>query len=85
LYGVEPWHYYLANLTLNFNIVFPFALLAPLACVWTWSDKTKQQGRGSRLATILATLGWIAFMSTQPHKEERFMYVIYVFLVIAAA
>lgn len=30
LYGVEPWHYYVQNLTLNFNVALPAALLTPL-------------------------------------------------------
>ena len=29
LYGVEPWHFYLHNLALNFNAALPAALLAP--------------------------------------------------------
>ena len=30
LYGIEPWHYYLHNLALNFNAALPAALAAPL-------------------------------------------------------
>lgn len=26
IYGTEPWWFYLANLTLNFNILLPLAL-----------------------------------------------------------
>ena len=30
LYGTEPWSYYLLNGALNFNVLFPVALAAPL-------------------------------------------------------
>lgn len=33
LYGVEPWHYYLSNLALNFNIGVVLFLMAPLVTV----------------------------------------------------
>lgn len=28
LYGTEPWWFYIANLTLNFNILLPLSLFA---------------------------------------------------------
>lgn len=33
LYGTEPWWFYLANLTLNFNLLLPLALIAAPALV----------------------------------------------------
>ena len=30
LYGVEPWHFYVRNLLLNFNVLVGAALLAPV-------------------------------------------------------
>jgi alpha-1,2-mannosyltransferase len=28
IYGTEPWWFYLANLTLNFNLLLPLALIS---------------------------------------------------------
>ena len=43
IYGTEPWWFYFANLALNFNILFPLALLSapllvntPFKLCWTY-------------------------------------------------
>ncbi|KAJ3426785.1 alpha-12-mannosyltransferase alg9 [Anaeramoeba flamelloides] len=77
LYGVEDWHFYLQNLFLNFNfLLFAFAL-SPIILV------IKKQTKFIKYLT--PAFLWIIFMSVQPHKEERFMYVIYPVIVIASA
>ena len=44
LYGTEPWHFYIANLLLNFNILTPLALLALPALVVTYFVDNKRVG-----------------------------------------
>jgi alpha-1,2-mannosyltransferase len=80
LYGVEPWTFYIKNLLLNFNIAFPLALLSPGLLL------VKATPQRPLLACIAAGFfGWLLLMTSQPHKEERFMYVIYPSLCILAA
>lgn len=54
LYGEEPWHFYFANLSLNFNLIFVFALavgcyllvssfLSPLSSLLTSSSRTTEK------------------------------------------
>ncbi|KAI5122384.1 hypothetical protein M0805_004141 [Coniferiporia weirii] len=44
LYGTEPWHFYLYNLLLNFNVVTPLALLAIPALAVTYFVDNKRLG-----------------------------------------
>eukprot|EP01138_Halocafeteria_seosinensis_P012776 gb/GECG01013052.1/.p1 GENE.gb/GECG01013052.1/~~gb/GECG01013052.1/.p1 ORF type:complete len:665 (+),score=42.18 gb/GECG01013052.1/:1-1995(+) len=82
LYGVEETTFYLKNLFLNF-MCLPLAIfgvvLTPLLSF--------QQKLDAALArTLVCTLIlWVGFMSTRPHKEERFMFPIYPLLAFAAA
>ncbi|KAF0697914.1 Aste57867_11446 [Aphanomyces stellatus] len=84
LYGTEPWHYYLQNLVLNFNVAtalalaaLPIMLLTPLA---------RQRAVDVRRAVYLSPLFiWLAIMTVQAHKEERFLFPVYPLLCAAAA
>ena len=69
LYGTEPWNFYLKNGLLNFNIgiIFAFASI-PLALL-----KSKR----TPLFHLIHFYLWLTIFSLQPHKEERFLYVIY--------
>jgi alpha-1,2-mannosyltransferase len=80
IFGTEPWYYYFANLALNFNIALPLALAAPLALPFS-SIKKKRQA----LLLLLPFFLWLAIFTAQPHKEERFMYIIYGALAVNAA
>ncbi|KAF5101960.1 hypothetical protein D0Z00_000615 [Geotrichum galactomycetum] len=80
IFGTEPWYYYFANLTLNFNIALPLALAAPLALPFS-SIKRKCQA----LLLLLPFFLWLAIFTAQPHKEERFMYIVYGALAVNAA
>lgn len=80
IFGTEPWHYYLANLALNFNIALPLALAAPLALPFSSVHKKR-----SALLLLLPFFLWLAIFTAQPHKEERFMYIIYGALAVNAA
>ncbi|KAL0477220.1 alpha-1,2-mannosyltransferase [Acrasis kona] len=76
LYGVEPWHFYLKNLFLNFNFVVLLAVVLPLllisARMWRY------------LLYVSPFYLWLGFYSLIPHKEERFMYVVYPTLTLCA-
>jgi alpha-1,2-mannosyltransferase len=98
LYGTSPWWYYLANLTLNFNFFLPLALISlPLLLVTYKYDfrrvgSTQQKpvaGQTSPFTLLIMRLApfylWLAIMSTQPHKEERFFFPAYPLLCFNAA
>eukprot|EP00759_Apiculatamorpha_spiralis_P019018 PhF_6_TR25268/c0_g1_i1/m.34817/K03846/ALG9; alpha-1,2-mannosyltransferase len=82
LYGVEPVSYFFKNLTLNFNIMFPLALVAPLLML-IWGRRL-----GWKVLDILYTTPfhfWFLFWALIPHKEERFMFPAYPTLILSAA
>eukprot|EP00240_Pyramimonas_obovata_P002015 CAMPEP_0118946516 /NCGR_PEP_ID=MMETSP1169-20130426/44333_1 /TAXON_ID=36882 /ORGANISM="Pyramimonas obovata, Strain CCMP722" /LENGTH=505 /DNA_ID=CAMNT_0006892505 /DNA_START=323 /DNA_END=1840 /DNA_ORIENTATION=+ len=82
LYGTEGPLFYLKNCLLNFNVIFLFALALPLVaflarCHMAWPE---------RLAVVYAPLPlWLIAMSSAAHKEERFMYLVYPTVCLAAA
>ncbi|KAL2363806.1 hypothetical protein RJZ56_003277 [Blastomyces dermatitidis] len=88
IFGTEPWTFYFRNLLLNFNIWFIFALsAAPLLVfqtVFRPRNTTKQTLLRS-ISFILPLYMWLSIFTTQPHKEERFMYPAYPFLALNAA
>ncbi|TIC43277.1 hypothetical protein E3Q08_02357 [Wallemia mellicola] len=80
LYGVEPPHFYVLNLLLNFNFVFLLAVASlPLAALFERKYLTFVTIR------LLPFYGWFALLSLQPHKEERFMFPSYALLCLNAA
>ncbi|KAK6355404.1 mannosyltransferase, variant 2 [Orbilia brochopaga] len=84
LYGTEPWWYYLANLSLNFNIMLVAALCSGplvLAGLGYWPGPTFR----TYIAVTAQFYIWILIFSLQPHKEERFMYPAYPGLCLNAA
>jgi alpha-1,2-mannosyltransferase len=88
IYGVEPWHYYLRNLALNFNAWFLLALAAlPLIFFQhVIRQKTIFKQTLSRSIVFLTPFYlWLGIFTLQPHKEERFMYPAYPALALNAA
>ncbi|KAI9681623.1 MAG: mannosyltransferase [Trizodia sp. TS-e1964] len=88
LYGTEPWHFYLRNLSLNFNLALPLALLAlPLFALHTLL-RARPLTHQTPLRTVVFLSPfylWLLIFSLQPHKEERFMYPAYPFLALNAS
>lgn len=85
LYGVEPWYYYLLNGFLNLNFVLLLALIAPF-CILLWAWKSgKISSAKEPLIMLSGAYIWLIYMSIVPHKEERFLFVIYPWLCVAAA
>uniref|UniRef100_A0A060SXF9 Mannosyltransferase n=1 Tax=Blastobotrys adeninivorans TaxID=409370 RepID=A0A060SXF9_BLAAD len=77
IFGVEPWHYYVANLVMNFNVVFCFAIVAPIAVLIPIGSGDFRVSRSKLLLATSPFLLWLSIFIAQPHKEERFMYVVY--------
>ena len=93
LYGTEPWHYYILNGLLNFNIAFALALVSGPVLILTRLFAYKQLG-GPRIGVSNFTLLafrlapfylWFAVLSSQAHKEERFMFAAHALLCFNAA
>lgn len=88
LYGVEPWHFYLRNLFLNFHLWLFLALASlPLLLIQHFL-RAKGATKSSYLRGIVFLLPfymWLAIFTLQPHKEERFMYPAYPMLALNAA
>jgi len=85
LYGVEPWTFYLNNLLLNFNIVFLLALISPILTSLPSSLGATNLSRIMVLKMGFPLLLWLAVMWPQPHKEERFLFIVYPFFCLNAA
>ncbi|KAJ2746803.1 hypothetical protein GGI20_001034 [Coemansia sp. BCRC 34301] len=99
LYGTEPWYFYVKNGLLNANLVMALALVSlPL---WLAYDVVlRLAGRGSRqqavveglqaahrslLFRVLPFYVALGVFSLQPHKEERFLSIVYPHMCFSAA
>ncbi|KAG0576973.1 hypothetical protein KC19_5G122400 [Ceratodon purpureus] len=90
LYGVEGPSFYILNAFNNFNFSFLFALMSPSLLYIASRDYNSLPRKPSReytrlLVAISPLFIWLAFMSLQPHKEERFLYPVYPLICLAAA
>ncbi|KAK0391332.1 hypothetical protein NLU13_0833 [Sarocladium strictum] len=88
LYGTEPWTFYFKNLALNFNIWFVLAVVALPLFLLQKLFSPSGQGLYFGLRTVVFVAPfymWLAIFTSQPHKEERFMYPAYPFLALNAA
>lgn len=89
LYGTEPTSFYVYNALLAFNIIFPLALLSIPAVIITsivdpkrFGDKRDRIASHTLPAVSLAIrlspmYLWLAVITLQPHKEERFLFPAY--------
>lgn len=75
IFGTEPSTWYLKNLLLNYHVLFIIAALNLLTIPNTYQ----------LVIYKLPLLLWLAIFSSQPHKEERFMYPIYHLISISFA
>ncbi|OQV20294.1 Alpha-1,2-mannosyltransferase ALG9 [Hypsibius exemplaris] len=92
LYGTEPWHFYVINGFLNFNVAFFLALLCPVVGEVghrfrrhlpesNWHSRV----RIFRFGTCVAVAIWLGILFSTPHKEERFLFPVYSLLALLAA
>ncbi|KAF9928375.1 mannosyltransferase [Linnemannia zychae] len=89
IFGTEPWWFYLLNGFLNFNVLFIAALLSLPVLLVTYfaisdalpnSPSSPGQIKDPLLLFSLKLLPfylWFAIFTAQPHKEERFLFVVY--------
>ncbi|KAJ7610801.1 glycosyltransferase family 22 protein [Roridomyces roridus] len=96
LYGTSPWNFYLLNLVLNFNVLTVFALLSLPALAVTYFVDRKRLGlvkpapdQSSPFTVLALRLApfylWFGILTSQAHKEERFMFPAYPLLCFNAA
>ena len=88
IYGVEPWHFYIRNLTLNFNAWFFLALGALPLVLLQHTRRQRVISKQTLLRGIVFVSPfylWLGIFTLQPHKEERFMYPAYPALALNAA
>ncbi|KAK9473219.1 Alg9-like mannosyltransferase family-domain-containing protein [Dipodascopsis tothii] len=89
IFGVEPWWYYVYNLLLNFNVLAVLAYLPaliPLQRLVCAVDNSFCRLDTGRLLVVLSPFYvWSAIFFVQPHKEERFFYVVYPLLLLNAS
>ncbi|KAJ2755855.1 mannosyltransferase [Coemansia pectinata] len=90
LYGTEPWYFYVKNGLLNANIV----IILAIACLplWTtsWLALRLAGRRGDTdhrrlLFRVLPFYVALGVFSLQPHKEERFLSIVYPHMCFNAA
>ncbi|PON98439.1 GPI mannosyltransferase [Trema orientale] len=80
LYGTEGPLYYLKNGFNNFNFCFVLALLFLVIL-----PILRKKYASDLLVVVSPLYLWLAFMSLQPHKEERFLYPVYPLICVAAS
>lgn len=88
IYGTEPWHFYIRNLVINFNLWFLIALASmPLVLYqhFVRRQPTTKQSWIRGVVFLSPFYLWLAIFTVQPHKEERFMYPAYPALALNAA
>jgi alpha-1,2-mannosyltransferase len=92
IFGTEPWHFYIRNLLLNFNIWFILAAAAlPIFTTQKIFSRPPAPHEGGIVTGLRSVMFmspfylWLAIFSFQPHKEERFMYPMYPALALNAA
>ncbi|KAK6608425.1 alpha-mannosyltransferase, partial [Botrytis cinerea] len=88
IYGTEPWHFYIRNLILNFNIWFVLAISALPLFILQKLFGSREGGTTTALRSVVFMAPfyiWLAIFTFQPHKEERFMYPAYPCLALNAA
>lgn len=86
LYGVEGTTYYLRNGFNNLQVILPFALIAPpVVTLLAVAIKRKRMDALRLLWWLSPAYVWLGTISLLPHKEERFLYVVYPLLCLAGA
>ncbi|KAJ2909649.1 hypothetical protein GGI21_001671 [Coemansia aciculifera] len=98
LFGTEPWHFYIKNGLLNANLVMVLALLSfPLWLAYEVVSRLTSRGYSSRrqakmhashrlvLYRVLPFYVTLGLFSMQPHKEERFLSIVYPHMCFNAA
>jgi alpha-1,2-mannosyltransferase len=88
IFGTDPWHFYIRNLLLNFNIWFIFAMSALPLVALQFRDRSVPPSKRTAFRSVVFLSPfylWLIIFTLQPHKEERFMFPAYPALALNAA
>lgn len=85
LYGVEPAAYYLRNGLNQLQFVLPLALMFPLMGPLLSQFPVVKNGVTRIVIAVSPAFVWFTAITLLPHKEERFLYVVYPLITLAAA
>lgn len=85
LYGVEPASYYLRNGLNQLQFVLPLALTFPLIGPIISQFPVMKDGATRIFIAVSPAFVWFLAITLLPHKEERFLYVVYPLITLAAA
>lgn len=86
LYGTEPWYFYLVNGFLNLNLSLMVGLAGgALLLAFRGAGAPGRAKKSEVVCYLLPVYMWFGLMSSQAHKEERFLFPIYPLLCFAAA
>ncbi|KAF9901502.1 mannosyltransferase [Linnemannia zychae] len=88
IFGTEPWWFYILNGILNFNVLFLAALVsfpALLLTCFVIPDALPRSPNSGQVKDPFLFFSlklspfylWFAIFTLQPHKEERFLFVVY--------
>lgn len=82
IFGVEDFSYYLLNLLVNFNAVFILGFAGLVLNPFIFNSRYEWK---IVFGVSLPLLIWSVIFGSQPHKEERFLYPIYPFIILSAS
>lgn len=82
IFGVEDFTYYLLNLTVNFNVIFILGYAGLLLNLFLFDSRYRWR---IFFGVSLPLFTWSLIFGSQPHKEERFLYPIYPFIIFSAS
>ncbi|CAI2175939.1 18085_t:CDS:10 [Funneliformis geosporum] len=95
IFGTEPWHFYILNGFLNFNFLFFMALISIPGLIITYFVDPGRISSTSTAGPIYAYLYlafrllpfylWLVTIIIQPHKEERFLFIVYPLICLNSA
>lgn len=87
LYGVEDATFYIRNGLNQLQLVLPLSLMLPLLASGTrlFGHRSKKGVDGKLMVCISPLFVWLAAITALPHKEERFLYVVYPLACLSAA
>nr|XP_023012056.1 alpha-1,2-mannosyltransferase ALG9 [Leptinotarsa decemlineata] len=88
LYGTEPFSFYLLNGFVNFNFIWVFALLSPIAITMNHffvPAKNKCTVYLPYWLSLSPMYLWLLVFMFQEHKEERFLFPIYPLICLSGA
>lgn len=77
LYGVEAPSFYIRNGLNNFQLIWLFALAYPLLVLLQAARILTTPCNARLLLVLLPLYVWLMAITALPHKEERFLYVVY--------